>query len=59
MVSYGGSRVFLLVCVHAAVKSLVVAIIMSVAVAVVMMSLWVNQDTVCPMRTEFFAGIQI
>ena len=59
VLSYGGSRVFLLVCFNAAVKYLAVAIIMSVAVAVVMMSLWVNQDTVCPMLTEFVSGIQI
>ena len=59
VVSYGGSRGFLLVCFNAAVKSFVVAIIMSVAVVVVMMSLWVNQDTFCPMLTEFVAEIQI
>ena len=59
VVSYGGSRVFLLVCFNAAVKYLVVVIIISMAVAVVMMSLWINQDTVCPMRTELVAGIQI
>ena len=49
MVSYGVSRVFLLVCFNASVKSLVVAIIMLVAVEVVMMISVVNQETVCPM----------
>ena len=59
MVSDCGSRVFLLICLNAAVKSFVVAIIMSVAVAVGMMSLWGNQETLCQMRTELVAGIKI
>ena len=61
MVSYGGSRGFLLVCFNVAVKYLAVSIIISVAVAVAvgMMSLWGNQDTVFPMQTELVAGIQI
>ena len=41
MVSYGGSRGFLLIFLNSVVKSLVVAIIMSVAGAVGIMSLWV------------------
>ena len=49
VVSDGGNRGFLLICFNAAVKSLEVAIIMLVIVAVGMMSLWVNQDTVCTM----------
>ena len=49
MVSDGGSGVFLLVFFNVTVKSFVVAIIMSVSVAVGMMSLWVNQETVFPM----------
>ena len=44
---------------NAAGKSLVVDIIISVAVAVDMMSFWVNQETVFPMRTELVAEIQI
>ena len=40
MVSDGGIRGFLLICLNAAVKYLEVAIIMSVAVAVGMMGLW-------------------
>ena len=51
MVSNGGSRGFLLIFLNAAVKYFAVAIIMSVAVAVGMMSLWVNQETLCPMCT--------
>ena len=54
-----GSRRFLLICLNAAVKSFAVAIIMSVAVAVGMMSFWGNQETIFPMRTELVAGIQI
>ena len=49
MVSDGGSRVFLLIFLNAAVKSFAVAIIMSVVVAVGMMILWGNQETFCPM----------
>ena len=49
MVSYGGNRGFLLVCLNAAVKYLAVDIIMLVAVAVGMMSFLGNQETVCPM----------
>ena len=59
MVSYGGNRGFLLVCLNAAVKYLAVDIIMLVAVAVGMMSFLGNQETVCPMWTELVAGIQI
>ena len=59
MVSYGGSRGFLLICINAAVKSLAVDIIVSVEVAVKMMILWDYQETLCPMQTEFVAGIQI
>ena len=55
----GGSREFLLICLNAAVKYCVVAIIMPVEVAVGMMSLWVNKEKYCPMRTELVAGIQI
>ena len=49
MVSDGGIRGFLLVCFNAAVKSLSFAIIMSVVVAVGMISLWGNQETVFTM----------
>ena len=49
MISDGGSRGFLLIFFNAAVKYLAVAIIMFVAVAVCMMSLCVNQETVFPM----------
>ena len=42
MVLDGGSRGFLLICLNAAVKYFAVAIIMSVAVAAEMMSLWGN-----------------
>ena len=59
MVSYGGSRGFLLIFLNAAVKSLEVAIIMLMTLAVGMMIFWVNQETVCPMQTELVAGIQI
>ena len=51
MVSYGGNRGFLLVCFNDAVKALEVAIIMLVEVAVVMMILWGNQVTFCPIKT--------
>ena len=59
MVSYGGSRGSLLVYFNASVKYLVVAIIMSVLVAVVIIGFWGNQETFCPMRTELVAVIQI
>ena len=59
MVLDGGSRGFMLICLNSAVKYFAVAIIMSVAVAVGMMSLWVNQETLFPMWTELVAGIQI
>ena len=59
MVSDGGSRGFLFICLNAAVKYFAVAIIMSVAVAVGMMILWGNQEILCPMRTKLVAGIQI
>ena len=59
MVSYGGSRGFLLICLDAAVKYFGVAIFMSVAVVVDIMDLWVNQETLCPMRNELVAGIHI
>ena len=59
MVSDGGSREFMLICLNAAVKSFAVAIIMSVAVAVGMMRLWGNQEKIYPIRTELVAGIQI
>ena len=36
---------------NAAVKYFAISITMSLAVAVGMMSLWGNQETVCPMRT--------
>ena len=49
MVSDGGSIGFLLIFFNAAVKSLAVAIIFSVAVSVCMMSLWGNQETFFPM----------
>ena len=51
IVSDGGSRGFLLIYFNAAVKSLVFAIIMSVTVAVGMVSLWGKKETVCPMQT--------
>ena len=59
MVSDGGSRGFLLICLNAAVKYFAVAIIVSVAVAVGMMSLWGNQEILCPMQNELVACIQI
>ena len=59
MVLDGGSRRILLICLNAAVKYFSVAIIMSVAVAVGMMSLWGNQETPCPMQNELVVGIQI
>ena len=59
MVLDGGSKGFCFVCLNAAVKYFAVAVIMSVAVAVGMMSLWGNQETLFPMRTELVAGIQI
>ena len=45
-VSNGGSRSFLIIFVNAAVKYLVVDMIMLVEVAVGKMSLWGNQETV-------------
>ena len=59
MVSDGGSRIFLLICLNAAVKHFAVDIIMSLAVSVGMMSLWGKYETPCPMRTELVAVIQI
>ena len=65
IVSDGGRKGFLLIFINSAVKYFVVATIMSVAVAVAvavevsMMSLWVNQETLFPMRNELVAGIQI
>ena len=59
LVSDGGSRGFFLICLNAAVKSFAVAIIISVAVAVGMMSSWGGKETLCPMQTELVAGIQI
>ena len=58
MVSDGGSRGFLLIFLNAAVKSLAVAILMLVAVAVFMMSLWGNQEKCFPIRSELVAGIK-
>ena len=49
---------FLFIYPNDAVKYFEVAIIMSVAVAVCMMSLWRNQDIFCPMRTVLMAGIK-
>ena len=59
MVLDGGSRGSLLIFFNAAVKSLAVAIVMLVAVAVGMMSFWGNQETFCAIRTELVTGIQI
>ena len=42
---------YFIICFNAAVKSLVVDIIISVAVAVGMMNLSVNQEIVFPMQT--------
>ena len=50
---------YFMFCFNATVKSLMVDIIISVAVAVGMMTFWVNQETVFPMRTELVAEIQI
>ena len=49
MLSVGHNRGFLLVCFNSAVKYLGVAIIMLVAVAVGMVILGGNQETVCSM----------
>ena len=57
MVSDGGSRGFLFVCFNTAVKYLAVAIIMLVVVAVVIMILWVNQETGFPIQTKLVEGI--
>ena len=46
-------------CLNAEVTYFVVDIIMSVVVAVGMMSLWGNQEKICPIRTELVAGTQI
>ena len=54
MVSDGGSRGFLLIFFNSTVKYLVVAIIMSVAVEVGMMSLWGNKETICPMKMNWW-----
>ena len=59
MVSDGVSRKLLLIFFNAEVKYLAVAIIMSMAVAVVMTSFWGNQDTACTMITELVEGILI
>ena len=59
MVSDGGSRGFLLIFFNAAVKSLVVAIMMSVAVVVGMINFWGKQETISPIKTELVTGIQI
>ena len=59
MASDGVSRRFLLIFFNAEVKSLAVAIIMSMAVAVGMKSFWGNQDTTCTMITELVEGILI
>ena len=47
------------ICLNDAVKYFEVAIIMSVAVAVGMISLLKNQDTLCTTRTALVAGIKI
>ena len=59
MVSDGGSRGFWLICINAVVKSFAIAVVMSVAVAVGIMSLWGNQETLCPMLIELVVGIQV
>ena len=59
IVSYGRSRGFLLICFSAAFKYLAVVIIMYVTVEVGMVVLWGNQETVCSMKTELVACIQI
>ena len=59
MISDGVSRGFLLICLNDAVKYFAVAIIMPVAVAVGMMILWGNQETIFAMRIELVPGIQI
>ena len=46
MVSDDGSRIFLMIFFNAAVKYFAVVVIMLVAVAVVIMSLWGNQEIV-------------
>ena len=58
MVSDSGNIVFVLVCFNASLNYLAVAIIMSMVVSVDMVSLWVYQDTVCPMQTELVLGIK-
>ena len=59
MVSDGVNRGFLLVSFNAAVKYLVVVIIMSVEVEVGMVNLWGKQETVFTIQSELLAGIQI
>ena len=59
MVSDGDRRGFLLICFNSTVKYLVVAMFMFLAVAVGMMSLWGNQETVCPLQNELVSGIKI
>ena len=59
MVSDDFSRLFLLISFNAVLKSLPVDVIMSVAVAVGMMSLWGNQKTFCLMQNELMEYIQI
>ena len=59
MVSDDGSRIFLMICFNAAVKYFAVVVIMLVAVAVVIMSLWGNQEIVFTIQTESVEGIQI
>ena len=59
MVSDGGSRGFLLIFFNAAVKSLVVAVMMSVSVAVGMINFWGKQEIVFPIKTELVTVIQI
>ena len=58
MVSDGGIRGLLLIFFNTSVKSLEFAMIMSMSVTVGMMSLWINQETVCPMQTELVVGIK-
>ena len=59
MILYGDSRDFLSIFFNAAVKYFVVPITMSVAVTVGIMSLWGNQETLFPIRSELVTGIKI
>ena len=59
MVSYGGKIWFLVACLNAEVKYFASAIIMLVAVAIGMVSLWSNQETACTIQTKLVVGIQI